>query len=181
MGADGVGRHQPQGGDFSQCAVCIRVTRARSRMGTAWVLLPCSLRPYIAVRYPHFATSRRWQLLHFCTSIEVQVGETPREGGSLWSASHHPNRGTSSRIRQMSEKVCADCETDRTAPESSGLQPSSSSGHGDSESPASAALDPQPAGAASTKTTEDVMDPRTFIKPDLDSEVRVVIEYCNRW
>ena len=28
---------------------------------------------------------------------------------------------------------------------------------------------------------EDVMDPKTFIKPDLLREVRVVIEYCNRW
>jgi hypothetical protein len=28
---------------------------------------------------------------------------------------------------------------------------------------------------------EDVMNPATFVKPDLKSEVHVVIEYCNRW
>lgn len=31
------------------------------------------------------------------------------------------------------------------------------------------------------KQSEDVMDPSTFVKPNLQFEVHVVIEYCNRW
>lgn len=34
---------------------------------------------------------------------------------------------------------------------------------------------------APIKQAEDVTDPSTFIKPDLKSEVHVIIEYCNRW
>lgn len=45
--------------------------------------------------------------------------------------------------------------------------------------------DCQPASSnienASDVKTENVLDPSTFIKPDLKSEVHVVIEYCNRW
>lgn len=40
---------------------------------------------------------------------------------------------------------------------------------------------PQSAPVVDRERLEDVMVPSTFIKPDLLNEVRVVIEYCNRW
>ena len=38
-----------------------------------------------------------------------------------------------------------------------------------------------PTTESAPRPEEDVMDPKTFVKPDLLREVRVVIEYCNRW
>lgn len=38
-----------------------------------------------------------------------------------------------------------------------------------------------PTASSAPKQVEDVMNPSTFVKPDLKSEVHVVIEYCNRW
>lgn len=40
---------------------------------------------------------------------------------------------------------------------------------------------PSTATLAKTAKPEDVLDPTTFVKPDLSSEVHVTIEYCNRW
>merc|ERR1712093_684244 len=37
-----------------------------------------------------------------------------------------------------------------------------------------------PESQQTSPATEDVMDPTTFVRPNLQSEVRVVIEYCNR-